>query len=72
LPGPWTAADDWCGEHPARQRDRLAATLAQGMLSDESAGQGDRYTDRAEFARRAYGFADALIAESEREGPDGD
>lgn len=57
-------ADDWCGEHPLRQRDRLAAMAMQGMM----------YPDRlieaevdADLARRAYEIADAMLAESGRE-----
>lgn len=58
---PWTEPDNWCGEHPLRQRDRLAAMFAAGSLADGWA------PDRPEkWAARYYALADALIAEAAR------
>jgi hypothetical protein len=52
---PWTRADDWCGEHPARQRDRLAAMAMQGMLADPAC------IESGWVATAAYLFADAML-----------
>ncbi len=63
-----TASDDWCGEHPALQRDRLAAMAMQGLLA---AGFYDRIggewsTRDAQLASRAYQYADAMLREREK------
>jgi hypothetical protein len=45
----------------APTRDQLAAMAVQGMLADESGGEGERYRpDR--LAGRAYEIADAMLA----------
>jgi hypothetical protein len=51
----------WCGEHPLRQRDRLAAMAMQGLMAagwtqDSSAG---------DLADIAYSQADAMLAAAE-------
>jgi hypothetical protein len=56
---PWTKDDEWCGEHPARQRDRLAAMAMQGWLSSWP----DHHTEAPErIAKVAYAVADAMLA----------
>lgn len=54
--------DEWCGEHPLRQRDRLAAMAMQG-LSTMEAVLGAIQTPEA-IARDAYAIADAMLAEA--------
>jgi hypothetical protein len=63
-----TASGNWCGEHPLRQRDRLAAVAMQGLLAAkfwECIGGNPTDRDRM-LARRAYQFVDAMLAEGER------
>lgn len=68
---PWTGPRDWCGEHPLRQRDRLAAMAMQGLVTDPSGLPGfggvDPDADRTlgygeRVARAAYSVADAMLA----------
>lgn len=59
---PWTLRDESCGEHPARQRDRLAAMAMQGIVTFNG------NVDRVDLlARDAYEIADAMLAEREKE-----
>jgi hypothetical protein len=57
----WPAVDatEWCGSHPARQRDRLAAMFAQGMTYPDRLNEEDLDRD---LAKRAYQMADAMLA----------
>ncbi len=66
---PWTAPEDWCGEHPTRQRDRLAAMILPGLCAGpamERAVQIDPDTVEVFLARTALKIADALLAEATR------
>jgi hypothetical protein len=54
---PVTPAEDWCGEHPLRQRDQLAALAIQGLFARPL------NSGCANVAREAYAFADAMLAE---------
>jgi hypothetical protein len=49
----------WCGEHPLRQRDRLAAMAMQGILSCDDGEDGFVPTV---VAANAYEMADAMLA----------
>jgi len=51
----------WCSEHPARQRDRLAAMAMQGFAAIPIR------TSAADIAHFAYEIADAMLAERVRE-----
>jgi hypothetical protein len=50
----------WCGEHPLRQRDGLAAMAMQGILACDD-GEGATF-EPEQVARSAYQAADAMIA----------
>jgi hypothetical protein len=62
---PNTRPESSCGEHPLRQRDRLAAIAMQGLCacSDLPVGTPDT---QANVARLAYQVADAMLAERKR------
>jgi hypothetical protein len=47
----------WCSEHPARQRDRLAATAMGGLVSMHGGA-----IPVGELAAFAYKIADAMLA----------
>jgi hypothetical protein len=47
----------WCSEHPARQRDRLAATAMGGLVSVHGGA-----IPADELAAFAYKVADAMLA----------
>jgi hypothetical protein len=53
----------WCSEHPARQRDRLAAMAMQADLTG-CAGRGS--WDFKGIAERAYVVADAMLSAREQ------
>jgi hypothetical protein len=57
---PWTKDDEWCGEHPARQRDRLAAMAMQGLATMDAVCGALRTPEAV--ARDAYAIADAMFA----------
>jgi hypothetical protein len=65
-----TADSHWCGEHPLRQRDRLAAMAMQGIMSSLPTGYENAtlpYGDSAcAFASQAYEIADAMIEASSK------
>jgi hypothetical protein len=46
--------------------DQLAAMAMQGLLADESGGEGGFFRDLGVMAKRAYDVADAMIAERAR------
>jgi hypothetical protein len=48
----------WCGEHPLRQRDRLAAMAMQGL----NAAGWAQDTSTRDIADIAYSQADAMLA----------
>jgi hypothetical protein len=48
----------WCGEHPLRQRDRLAAMAMQGSM----AATGIQNWTAQSIAEDAYRIADAMLA----------
>jgi hypothetical protein len=50
----------WCSEHPARQRDRLAAMAMQGILA-----HGGPKGEPAIIAKLAHQVADAMLAARE-------
>jgi hypothetical protein len=54
---PRTRPDAWCGEHPLRQRDRLAAMAMRGGMSS-----GHEVVRPGDFARYCYEIADAMLA----------
>lgn len=58
---PWTQPRDWCGEHPSRQRDRLAAMAMQGLVSTETEDSGWMNAE-SRLASRSYAIADAMLA----------
>jgi hypothetical protein len=69
---PTVLCSDSCGEHPLRQRDRLAAMAMQGMLASEIEQGSETFGVRrfAEIARDAYRIADAMLgAAAEEESP---
>ncbi len=49
----------WCGEHPLRQRDRLAAMAMQGLCADALPADAP---GADAIALRAYFIADAMLA----------
>ncbi len=64
---PAAQPDEWCGEHPARQRDRLATMAMQAIVGNfreaaDAAGQAPQ------VAEDAYRIADAMLAERKRGG----
>ena len=54
---PVTLPTDWCGEHPLRQRDRLAAMAMQAIIGDARTNINER-----DVALCAYLYADAMLA----------
>ena len=58
---PWTECDDWCGEHPLRQRDRLAAMAMQGLLAFV-ADPTIPDVPPTRLAANAYRIADTMLA----------
>jgi hypothetical protein len=50
----------------APTRDHLAAMAMQGLLADESGGEGGFFRDLSTMATRAYAAADAMLAERAR------
>jgi len=55
---------DWfCSAHPQSpgQRDRIAEIAMQGLLADEHGERGGTYRPDI-LAKRAYAFADAMMA----------
>jgi hypothetical protein len=68
---PPVSPDDWCGEHPLRQRDRLAAMAMQGILASaphwcDADALKAGYPPKEIVAVNAYEIADAMLAERER------
>jgi hypothetical protein len=51
----------WCGEHPLRQRDRLAAMAMQGWLASWPAKTW-LAGEPTQLAEHAYRVADAMLA----------
>jgi hypothetical protein len=51
----------WCGDHPLRERDKLAATAMQGLVTGNASG-----ASAEECAHESYRIADAMIAERRR------
>jgi hypothetical protein len=66
---PWTEPDNWCGEHPLRQRDRLAAMAMQAAipatLVTVAQGEPDALV---RLAIQSYAVADVMIARGGRHG----
>ena len=64
--------DEWCGEHPLRQRDRLAASFIPALIMRASELLEQGYTPtRGEVPARvvamAYEQADAFLMRSEEQ-----
>lgn len=57
-----TAASWWCGEHPARQRDRLAADIFRNLVNPDACTKEDLEV----AAELAYEGADAFLAAREK------
>ncbi len=62
---------EWCGEHPALQRDQLAARAMQGMIA-ASGADPKQFPDTqdafaAAVAQEAYAVADAMLREREKQ-----
>jgi hypothetical protein len=59
---PWTKPGDWCGEHPLRQRDRLAAMAMQGFLGSNFENDHQSSAPPNVVAEHAHRIADAMLA----------